>query len=94
MRVRHDSHAAPRLAADCRRQHLETVVNPPAAWPPAPAKVIPMLRILAHLRRLRRQALARHELDMLSDRQLRDLDLERVMALDSPVYRRRVWNAV
>lgn len=53
-----------------------------------------MLRILAHLRRLRRRALARHELDMLSDRQLRDLDLERVMACDSPVYRRRVWNAV
>ncbi len=53
-----------------------------------------MSRIVAHLKRLRRQALARHELDMLSARQLRDLDLERVMVVGSPVYRRRVWNAV
>lgn len=72
----------------------ETLPAPPAALPPTPAKVLPMSGIVTHLKRLRRQALARHELDMLSARQLRDLDLERVMVVGNPVYRRRVWNAV
>ena len=77
-----------------QERHPEILPVPPAVLPSAPAKVLPMSRIVTHLKRLRRQALARHELDMLSARQLRDLDLERVMVVGSPVYRRRVWNAV
>ncbi|MBT4907573.1 MAG: hypothetical protein HON62_11895 [Rhodospirillaceae bacterium] len=53
-----------------------------------------MSTILNSLKKLRNRAVARHELDMLSARQLRDLNLERVNVLDVPVYRSRVWNGV
>jgi len=53
-----------------------------------------MSKLFSNLQKLRNRALARHELDLLSARQLRDLNLERVTVVDNPVYRQRVWNGV
>ena len=52
-----------------------------------------MSRIASRLKTMRARAIARHELDFLSSRQLRDINVERVRVIDGPVYRRRVWNA-
>ncbi len=53
-----------------------------------------MSKFLNSIKSMRNRAVARHELDMLSARQLRDLNLERVTVVDSPIYRQRVWNGV
>ena len=52
-----------------------------------------MSKLISNLKKMRNRATARHELDMLSSRQLRDLNLERVTVVDNPVYQQRFWNA-
>ena len=45
--------------------------------------------------RLRKRAQSRHALDRLSDRQLRDINLERVPVVGSEaIYRPRSWNGL
>ena len=56
-------------------------------------KVNEMSKLISNLKKMRNRATARHELDMLSSRQLRDLNLERVTVVDNPVYQRRFCNA-
>ena len=53
-----------------------------------------MSKFLNSFKSMRNRAVARHELDMLSPRQLRDLNLERVTAVDSPIYRQRISNGI
>ena len=49
----------------------------------------------AFLDRLRLRARSRHELDRLSERQLRDINLERVVVSGTdPIYRRRLWQSL
>ena len=98
MQVLHIWNAVRPLVAGLCREHLSFINNSPTApqWTAdaIPAEVTTMSTILNSLKKLRNRAVARHELDMLSARQLRDLNLERVNVLDVPVYRSRVWNGV
>ncbi|MBC6441189.1 MAG: hypothetical protein GDA49_12445 [Rhodospirillales bacterium] len=52
-----------------------------------------MSRILSSLKKVHTRAIARQELGMLSSRQLRDINLERVTVINDPIYRSRMWNA-
>ena len=50
---------------------------------------------IALLRNLRQRAQSRTELDRLSSRQLRDLNLERVVVVPgTAIYQRRDWNGI
>ena len=52
-----------------------------------------MSKILSSLKKVHTLAIARHELGMLSSRQLRDINLERVTVINDPVFQSRTWNA-
>ncbi|MDE0416601.1 MAG: DUF1127 domain-containing protein [bacterium] len=51
-----------------------------------------MSRIMNSLKKMRNRAIARRELRLLSSRQLHDINLERVMVIESPTFSQRIWN--
>lgn len=53
-----------------------------------------MFKFLNSFKSMRNRAVARYELDMLSSRQLRDLNLERVTVVDGLIYSQRISNGI
>lgn len=79
-----------------REAHLllidTALTGPPRSANAIAERCLSMSRIMNSLKKMRNRAIARRELRLLSSRQLHDINLERVMVIESPTFSQRIWN--